>query len=165
MLHRPKVQVSCIAIRNNQIALIKRLDRKSVTYNHLIPPGGHVELHETLEQTCIREMAEETGLHVSGLELKGVVSFLTYTSSEHGVCFFYIARHVTGELALNEPEKLSPHWVPIDDISSHPQIPDYYKQIIARVLGDHEFINARVEWSTPGDQGICSFVKGGLVLV
>ena len=164
MLHRPKVQVSCIAIRDNQIALIKRLDRKSVTYNHLIPPGGHVELHETLEQTCTREMAEETGLHVSGLELKGVVSFLTYTGSDHGVCFFFIAHHAQGELALNEPEKLRPYWIPIMDISSHPQIPDYYKQIIARLIGDNGFINARVEWFSPDNRSNCSFVEGGLVL-
>ena len=38
------------------------------------PPGGLMELGETVEQTAIREVYEETGLTVRNLELFGVYS-------------------------------------------------------------------------------------------
>ena len=56
-----RVQVSCVAMRDNKMVFIKKTGREDLsTNNMLIPPGGHVELHESLEETCIREMLEET---------------------------------------------------------------------------------------------------------
>jgi 8-oxo-dGTP diphosphatase len=36
------------------------------------PPGGVLELHESIEQGLIREVAEETGVHVEPVALTGV---------------------------------------------------------------------------------------------
>lgn len=41
-------------------------------------PGGAIELHESAEEAVIREVAEETGLHIAVVNLIGV-----YTKYEH----------------------------------------------------------------------------------
>ena len=38
-------------------------------------PGGHVEPNETVEESCIREMKEETGLDVYDLEKVGYIEW------------------------------------------------------------------------------------------
>lgn len=57
----PRVGVGCIVARGTQLLLVK--SRRGYWSN----PGGHLEFGETPEQCAIREMLEETGLHVSNV--------------------------------------------------------------------------------------------------
>lgn len=154
-----RVQVSCIAIRDNKMAFIKKTGRKdSATNNMLIPPGGHVELHESLEEACCREMLEETGLKVSDLDMKGVISFIKHSSNYHSVCFFFVSQNVVGEIVQNE-ENIYPYWVDVDKIQTNRLIPDYHKEFIYELLTSEKFVNAKVEWLKPDNQVVWSFNK------
>ena len=42
---------------------------KSVKWKGLVPPGGHIEYGETMEETVIRETKEETGLEIEPIEI------------------------------------------------------------------------------------------------
>lgn len=142
-----RVQVSCIAIRDNKVALIKKITKDSgVVYNRLISPGGHVEQRESLEEACIREMREETGLQVSGLSIVSVVSFISHVSDYHSVCFFFRADRVDGELQTSEPEKMEAHWVDLADVPTHELIIDYDRTLIDHAAQGTGLLNARVEW-------------------
>ena len=55
-----------------KILLIKR--GKDPYKNYWALPGGHVEFDETVEESVIREVKEETGLTVTSLKLFGVYS-------------------------------------------------------------------------------------------
>lgn len=142
-----KVQVSCLAIKDNNIAMIKKLNPAYKTFQKYIPPGGHVEFSEKLEEACIREVEEETGLIVSDLELKGVVTFLR--GDYHSVCFFFFAHKVDGVLVSNEPDKQSSHWVELDEIDNNEEVPGYHKDFLRFMLKDNKYLNARVEWLPP----------------
>ncbi|AZN43894.1 NUDIX domain-containing protein [Paenibacillus albus] len=130
--------------------MIQKLNPAYKTFQKYIPPGGHVEFSEKLEEACAREVEEETGLIVSNLELKGVVTFLR--EEYHSVCFFFVARKVEGELASNEPDKQSSHWIDLDGIDNNAKVPGYHKDFLKYMLTENKFLNARVEWLSPDDR-------------
>ncbi|MFJ7405872.1 MULTISPECIES: NUDIX domain-containing protein [unclassified Lysinibacillus] len=149
-----KVQVSCIAIKDNKIAMVKKVNKNYSTFNQYIPPGGHVENFENLEDACSREVQEETGLSVSNLELKGVVTFKNYIKNTHSVCFFFLTNDVTGKLISNEIDKQTSHWINLTEVFTNKSVPIYHKAFLKEMLINNRFINGKVitknegvEWS------------------
>lgn len=154
-----RVQVSCIAMRDGKIAMIKKLSPAYKTYGLFIPPGGHVEPTETIEQACVREMREETGLVVSSLEMVGVITFLNNSIGYHSVCFLLIGHEVNGTLSTTEPEKQTAHWVELDGIGGNGQVPGYHRDFLDHILNRRGFLNARVEWLPPDDRASWTIVE------
>ena len=58
----------------NQILLLHR-QKDDEQQGLWLAPGGKVELHESPYEAAIREVKEETGLHVLSMTLKGVLTF------------------------------------------------------------------------------------------
>ena len=62
--------VRSFLIKDNKVVVIKYKEgNKKIGYYDI--PGGKIEEGETLEQTAIREMNEETGLKIKSLRYKG----------------------------------------------------------------------------------------------
>ncbi|PYI51610.1 NUDIX domain-containing protein [Paenibacillus flagellatus] len=154
-----RVQVSCIAVRDGQIAMIKKLNPAYKTYGLYIPPGGHVERFETIEQACAREMREETGLDVADLETVGAITFLNEEYDYHAVCFLLLAHQVSGTLATTEPDKQTAHWVALDGIGSNGMVPGYHRDFLAHLFAGRGFMNGRVEWRQPGGPAEWTIVR------
>jgi 8-oxo-dGTP diphosphatase len=60
---RPVIGVGAVVLVDGRIVLVKRAHEPLIGEWNL--PGGGVELGETLEQACAREVLEETGLVVT----------------------------------------------------------------------------------------------------
>ncbi|AEB30873.1 putative NTP pyrophosphohydrolase [Carnobacterium sp. 17-4] len=73
-------------------------------------PGGAVEKGESVEQTAIREVLEETALHVEVVALLGVYSnyFDTYPNGDKAqtITTMFIFKLVEGNLSLENSETL-----------------------------------------------------------
>jgi len=68
-------------------------------------PGGHIELGETIEQALKREVKEETGLEISGIEFLMVQDFIfgeNYCRKRHFVFINFSAKTGNAAVKLNE---------------------------------------------------------------
>jgi ADP-ribose pyrophosphatase YjhB (NUDIX family) len=65
----PKVAVNALVFKGGDVLLVRRTDNGLWCI-----PGGHVDLGETLDQACLRELREETGLEGRVVRLVGVYS-------------------------------------------------------------------------------------------
>jgi 8-oxo-dGTP diphosphatase len=79
-------------------------------------PGGFIEMNETLEKACIRELFEETGLNL--LEMQ---QFRTYDAVERDPRHRTISVVYTAELKLEEKvtggdDAVRAAWFPISDL-------------------------------------------------
>lgn len=70
----PLITVDCVVFYNKAVLLIKR--KNDPFKNYLALPGGFVDVGETVESACLRELCEETSLRLnfSDLNLIGVYS-------------------------------------------------------------------------------------------
>ena len=81
-----------------QVLLGKRL--KKVGYNTYAFPGGHLKLHETIEEGAAREVEEETGLIVNPED----VEVVNVSRTNDWLHFGVLIKKYSGEPENREPE-------------------------------------------------------------
>jgi 8-oxo-dGTP diphosphatase len=74
-------------------------------------PGGFVEVGETTESACRREVEEETGLEVHDLRLLGVYSNPKRDPRGHTVSIAYVARLAASVVPRSGSDAASAEWV------------------------------------------------------
>ena len=87
--------VDCVVFIDDALVLIKRKN-PPFRGDHALP-GGFVDEGETVEDACIRELQEETGLKADHLDLIGVYSKPGRDPRGRAVSVAFLARSVTGE--------------------------------------------------------------------
>jgi 8-oxo-dGTP diphosphatase len=108
LLLLPSVRAICLDQRG-RVLLQKRRD-----FGNWGLPGGSPEPGESVEEAIVREVLEETGLHISGLRPFGFASepsteVVTYPNG-HQVHSFSLLLHAaewTGQLQATDPETVA----------------------------------------------------------
>ena len=72
-------------------------DKRSKWADGIIFPGGHVEEHEPIVDSIIREVREETGLTIEEPQLCGIKEWINEDGSRY-IVFLFKADHFSGEL-------------------------------------------------------------------
>lgn len=99
-------------------------------------PKGHVELGETLEETAVREIEEETGVRSEVEHQLGEVDywFMLHGEKIHKTVHHFLLRFVSGELSDWDREVVEVAWVPLDEIHDRLAHPDE-RRLVAQVPG------------------------------
>jgi 8-oxo-dGTP diphosphatase len=98
-----RVAADAVIIKNGKVLLVKR---KWPPYKDFwCVPGGKMEYGERFEQTCIREVFEETGLHVKIKELIWVYSDPKRDPRSHWVSTAFLCSVTGGKLKLTRETK------------------------------------------------------------
>jgi 8-oxo-dGTP diphosphatase len=87
--HSPVLAADCVIFHGDAVVLVKR--KYDPFRGDYALPGGAVEIGETVEDACRREMREEIGLEIRNLRLIGVYSKPDRDPRGHTVSIAYLA--------------------------------------------------------------------------
>ena len=119
---RVELTTLCLLSRGDEILLQNRV---KTDWRGYCFPGGHVELGESIVDSVIREMKEETGLTVYQPKLCGIKQF----PIEGGryLVFFFKADRFTGNLRDSEEGKVA--WVSREKLPELSTVSDFMQML------------------------------------
>lgn len=101
-------------------------DRDKKEYPGITFPGGHVEHGESLVESVIREVFEETGLSIENPEICGIKDWINDDGSRY-IVLLYKTNKFSGELIPSEEGDV--FWTKFEDISEDRLANDMKKMV------------------------------------
>jgi 8-oxo-dGTP diphosphatase len=124
----PKLEMTnMVMIQDKQTGKVLAQDRVK-SWKGLSFPGGHVEDNESIVDSAVREVKEETGLDVSNLKSCGVIHWLNKKTLDRFMVFLYKTTEYSGELIAESDEGRN-FWITVDEMRNTPsenQMPKNY---------------------------------------
>jgi len=118
-----------------------------------LPPGGHIEKDETPDDAVMREVLEETSLHVTLMNIPQIPIYgavKTHLASpfyvnvhnvgDHDHIGFYYLTVIstTDEIEINEEEVTNFRWLSKDEIKKDPALTQEVKSLMVRAFNEYE---------------------------
>lgn len=121
--HRYQVipRVLVFVLRSGEVLLLRGAANKRIWANKYNGLGGHVEQGEDVYTAALREVHEESGLEITNLRLRGVVS-IDVGQPVGIVLFVFLADAVTTETRPSPEGTLE--WVPLDALAAYDVVED-----------------------------------------
>ncbi len=111
----------CYPMKDGQVLLAMK--KRGFGAGHLNGPGGKLQAGETAEQACRREVKEEVGVELLGLENRGTIEFCFVDRSDWDQsCSIFVATGISGEPV--ESEEMKPEWFTIENLPFDLMWPD-----------------------------------------
>lgn len=120
----------CYLVDSDRLLMLRR--KKEPFSGHWTAPGGKIKPGESPLDAVVREMNEETGLHIVEPRLK-VVCSETGETHYNWLLFIFRAHRYTGEIVASDEGELK--WLPLDQLD-HQRLPDVDRHILPFVLDD-----------------------------
>ena len=108
-----------------RVLLMRRADHVAVWPGYFNGVGGHVEPGEDLLAAARREVAEETGLVLSELDLAGLVHISDIEHRDGVLVAVFTATTEDGHVTASAEGAL--HWVPLEEATRLQLVPDLFE--------------------------------------
>ncbi|MFW9889485.1 MAG: NUDIX domain-containing protein [Candidatus Thorarchaeota archaeon] len=115
MYRNPSPAVDVAVIDGNNLLLVKR--GKNPFKDRWALPGGFVEYGETVENTAVREVLEETGVQITLEAILGVYSDPKRDPRGHTLTTVFIGRRTGGE-PVGGDDAAEAFWVELNSLNS-----------------------------------------------
>ena len=102
----------CLIINDKNEILFQ--DRLKNDWPGLNLPGGHVEVNESIKDSVIREIKEETNLTLIDLEFVNYFEWINTKTSNREIVFLFKSNNFKGEIINSLEGKL--YWLRIEDL-------------------------------------------------
>ena len=119
-------------------------DRQNKNWPGITFPGGHIEKKESFHDAVVREVEEETGLHIKQPVLCGTKQFQT-NQDERYVVLLYKTNSFSGELKSSDEGEV--FWIDKAALPEYPLAPDFmemYKVFVDEKISEF-YYNQRNE--------------------
>jgi len=93
------------------------IDRKR-SWQGLALPGGHIDGNESISECAIREIEEETGLHIKSMLFRGMTHFFNNDTKERYIVFNFISNEFEGNF-LNDCDEGTLYWIPRSKLNEY----------------------------------------------
>ena len=114
MQQKVYISVDVFIFKNGSVLLGKRKNKYTHDYTYA-PPGGHLDIGETLRECALREVKEETGLSI--VLDDAMVIHENYTQKKHYVIIGFKAKWIKGRPKVLEPQKcIGWDWYALDNL-------------------------------------------------
>lgn len=138
-----KVKISnmCMIRKDEQVLVQKRTknDWPGITF-----PGGKLEADESIYESCVREVKEETGLDVHALNLKGIIHYELKEEKERWIIYLYETNEFSGNLHVNANED-EIFWMNYSDLKDAELSNDL--DVYLKVYEDDNIMEAHAYWN------------------
>lgn len=104
----------CLIINDKNEILFQ--DRLKNDWPGLNLPGGHVEVNESIKDSVIREIKEETNLTLIDLEFVNYFEWINTKTSNREIVFLFKSNNFKGEIINSLEGKL--YWLKIENLKN-----------------------------------------------
>jgi 8-oxo-dGTP diphosphatase len=101
-INRPKIGVGVLIKHDNKILLLKRKNAHGC--GTWAPPGGHLELGESVLDCAQREALEEANVTIKNARILTITEDI-FDAQKHYITIWVVSDYDAGIVTNNEPEK------------------------------------------------------------
>ncbi len=96
----PQVGSAVVVVKDGKILLGKR--NKKNMFGKWVLPGGRVEWGETIKETAVREIKEETNLDIEIIKFINHFEIMNLPEDFHRVVFFHLAEAKSDDIRVSD---------------------------------------------------------------
>jgi len=112
---------------DGRVLVQHRLPKKNNPWSGLTFPGGHAEPGESIVDSVIREIKEETGLTISEISNCGYVQWYNPEKQSQYIVFLFRATSFSGELKSSTEGRME--WMSLDEMRAGEMAPNMEKYL------------------------------------